>query len=124
MSAAVVAAAPGLAGAVAEADRVLVVGGPDDALAAARAVGFSGRVVAVCAGERERLAVDEVRTRLGFYQLESVLGARASLPAADASRDAVLLAAPAGLARPRGAFLAEVRRVLRPGGRLLVRPAG
>ncbi len=109
-------------GVIVEADRVLVVGGPADAVAAARAVGMNGRVIAVCTGEPDRRATHDLGRRLGLHQLEAVLGARASLPAADASLDAVLLAAPAGLERPRGAFLAEVRRVLRPGGRLLVAP--
>lgn len=109
-------------GIVVEADRVLVVGGPADAVAAARAVGMNGRVVAVCTGEPDRRATHDLGRRLGLHQLEAVLGVRASLPAADASLDAVLLAAPAGLERPRGAFLAEVRRVLRPGGRLIVSP--
>jgi ubiquinone/menaquinone biosynthesis C-methylase UbiE len=86
-------------------------------------VGMAGRVVAVCAGERERLAVALACRRSGLYQLEAVLGARGSLPAADGSLDAVVLAAPAALARPRGAFLAELRRVLRPEGRVLVRGA-
>jgi ubiquinone/menaquinone biosynthesis C-methylase UbiE len=110
----------GIDGMIAEADRVLVVGGPAAAVAAARTVGMSGRVVAVCAGEPERLATDDAGRRLGLYQLEAVLAAGPSLPADDASLDAVVLAAPAGLGRPRGAFLGEVRRVLRRGGRLLV----
>lgn len=102
-----------------EADRVIVVGDVAVVLAAARAVGISGRVLAVCAGEVERVAVDRARRRCGYYQVEAVLAAR-GLPAADGTLDAVVLARPAALSRPRGTLLPELRRVLRPGGRVLV----
>ena len=108
-----------LGGHLDEADRVLVVGGTAVALAAARAVGISGRVVVVCSGEGDRVAVDRARRRAGYYQVEAVLAAR-SLPAGDGTLDAVVLDRPGALSLPRGALISELRRVLRPGGRVLV----
>ena len=109
---------------LAEADRVLLIGGPEEAFAAAAAVGEAGRVIAVGPAGRELAAAERWRRRSGCHGLEFHEEGR-SLPAADASLDAVVISRPAALGRRRGAFLNEIARVLRAGGRLLVtEPSG
>ena len=105
-----------------EADRVLVLGRPEDAVAAAAAVGMTGRVIAVCAPGRALTAAEGRRRRGGWYGLE-LHEEGAALPAEDGSLDAVVIARSSASSRRRGALLCEVARVLRAGGRLLVADA-
>ena len=105
-----------------EADRVLLIGGPEEAFAAAAAVGMAGRVIAVGPAGRELAAAERRRRRSGCDGLE-FHEEGPSLPAADESLDAVVISRPAALGRRRGAFLSEIARVLRAGGRLLVADA-
>jgi ubiquinone/menaquinone biosynthesis C-methylase UbiE len=104
---------------LAEADRVLVLGRPEEAFAAAAAVGMAGRVIAVGAAGRAHAAAEERGRRAGWYGVEFHEEGRA-LPAADGSIDAVVISGPPGPSRRRGALLYEIARVLRAGGRLLV----
>jgi ubiquinone/menaquinone biosynthesis C-methylase UbiE len=114
------AAAEGLGAVLGDADRVVVVGGPDAVVAAAEAVGMAGRVTGVGLDGADREAAERRRRRAGFYQVAFADGRAEALPAADGSLDAVVAAPPVALSCRRGGFLCEVARVLAPGGRLVV----
>ncbi len=109
----------GLERALTEPDRVAVIGGLPEFESAARAVGMTGSVLAVCGDEPLRIAAEREGRLRGLYRLRSVFDA-VGVPAGDGSLDAVVLAAPAATSRTRGRLLGEVGRVLRSGGRLVV----
>ena len=67
-----------------EADRVLLIGGPEEAFAAAAAVGMAGRVIAVGPAGRE-LAAAERRRRLSATGSSSTRRGRRSPPRTRAS---------------------------------------
>ncbi|NCF09232.1 MAG: arsenite methyltransferase [Gammaproteobacteria bacterium] len=95
-------------------------GGGRDCLLAARAVGVGGRVIGVdmtpemvdlaraCARDA---AVDNVEFRLGEIE---------HLPLADVSVDVVISNCVINLAADKAAVFREIRRVLKPGGRLAI----
>jgi ubiquinone/menaquinone biosynthesis C-methylase UbiE len=84
----------------------------------ARAVGDHGRVVALDPSEPMREAAAE---RLAdFSNVEIVDGAASHIPVADASLDGVVAVQVMEYVKDLGASLDEIRRVLKPGGRVVV----
>jgi SAM-dependent methyltransferase len=91
-----------------------------DALIAARAVGPSGKVIGVdMTPEMIRSATDNARAA-GIDHVEFREGRLESLPVDDASVDAVTSNCVINLVPDKRAVFAEISRVLRPGGRLVV----
>lgn len=91
-----------------------------DALLAARQVGPGGRVIGV---DMTPAMIDKARgaaARLGLAHVEFRPGRLESLPVDDASVDAVTSNCVINLVPDKGAVFAEVARVLRPGGRLVI----
>jgi threonine dehydrogenase-like Zn-dependent dehydrogenase len=104
-----------------EGDRVLVLGPGEAAVAAAAAVGMSGRVTLVAGDAGEREEAERLCRRDGWYQVATAAAPGSGrLPAAAGSADAVVVTAPGAPGRPRAVLLPEVARVLRAGGTLVV----
>lgn len=91
-----------------------------DAFLAAREVGPSGRVIGV---DMTPAMLDKARAnvaRAGATNVEFREGRLESLPVASASIDAVTSNCVINLVPDKGAVFAEVARVLKPGGRLVI----
>ena len=91
-----------------------------DALLAAREVGPSGRVIGVDMTPAMIVKARAAAARLGVAQVEFRQGRLEALPVDDASVDAVTSNCVINLVPDKGAVFAEVARVLRPGGRLVI----
>jgi len=107
---------------VREGDRVLDVGSGSgtDALICARLVGPGGRVYALdmTPGMREKLA--RTAADAGIANLEVLAGDAESIPLPDASVDVVTTNGVLNLVPDKARAIAEIHRVLRPGGRLQI----
>jgi len=103
-------------------DRVLDVGSGSgtDALICARLVGAKGRVYALdmTPGMREKLA--QTAAAAGITHLEVLAGDAESIPLPDASVDVVTTNGVLNLVPDKARAIAEIHRVLRPGGRLQI----
>jgi arsenite methyltransferase len=91
-----------------------------DALLAAREVGPEGRVIGV---DMTPEMIERARAnaaKLGASQVEFREGRLEALPVADASVDAVTSNCVINLVPDKGRVFAEVARVLKPGGRLVI----
>ena len=95
-------------------------GAGNDAFIAARAVGSAGRVIGVdltpAMIERARMNA----ARGGYANVEFRQGDIEALPVEDASVDAVISNCVVNLAPDKRRVYAEIRRVLKPGGRFLI----
>ncbi|UCE30294.1 MAG: methyltransferase domain-containing protein [Burkholderiales bacterium] len=103
-------------------DRVLDVGSGSgtDALLCARLVGESGRVLALdtTASMREKLA--RIAEQEGVANLQVLEGDAEAIPLPDASVDAVTSNGVLNLVPDKARAIAEIFRVLKPGGRLQI----
>jgi len=90
------------------------------ALELARAVGPGGKVYAVDISEELLARAGEKAAAAGINNVEFILSREALIPLSGAQVDAVLLANVLHEVQDREAFLAEVGRIIRPTGRLLV----
>ena len=95
-------------------------GGGLDLILAARAVGPTGRAIGVdmahSMAARARASLREARLK----RADVAVGFAEALPLADASVDCVVANGILNLAPDKSAIVAEVARVLRPGGRFLL----
>jgi arsenite methyltransferase len=91
-----------------------------DAFLAARAVGPEGRVIGVDMTPRMIERAREGARKAGFANVAFREGRLEALPVADASVDAVTSNCVINLVPDKAAVFREVRRVLRPGGRMVV----
>jgi MoaA/NifB/PqqE/SkfB family radical SAM enzyme/SAM-dependent methyltransferase len=91
---------------------------------ASRLVGPSGRVVGVDMTEEMLAFADRVRPgvagRLGYSNVSFVKGLLESLPLPDATADAVISNCVINLSPEKLRVFAEIRRVLKPGGRVVI----
>ncbi|MHC5053810.1 MAG: arsenite methyltransferase [Planctomycetota bacterium] len=113
---------PGAIAALAAGERVLDLGsgGGFDCFLAARKVGRNGRVIGVdMTPEMVRRARDAARSG-GHANVEFRLGEIEHLPVADASVDVVISNCVVNLSPEKPAVIAEMFRVLRPGGRVAI----
>jgi SAM-dependent methyltransferase len=93
-------------------------GGGIDVLLSARRVGETGRAIGVDMTE-EMLDLAKANAReAGVTNVEFRKGTIEALPVADAEVDVVISNCVVNLAADKGAVLAEIARVLRPGGRM------
>lgn len=91
-----------------------------DAFLAARKVGAAGHVIGV---DMTPEMLDKARagaTRMGFAQVEFRAGRLEALPVDDASVDAVTSNCVINLVPDKAKVFAEIARVLKPGGRLVI----
>ncbi len=95
-------------------------GGGLDAVLAARAVGPTGRVIGVDMTEAMLSRARDNAQHLDLANLEFRRGLIEALPVDDASIDAVISNCVINLSPDKAAVFAEIHRVLRPGGRLVV----
>lgn len=95
-------------------------GGGLDLALAARAVGPSGRAVGIDMAEPMVTRAQNALRQLGYRQAEARLGYAEALPLPDASIDCVLANGILNLSPDKSAVLAEIARVLAPGGRLVL----
>ena len=96
-------------------------GSGTDLLLAARRVGPGGQAIGVDMTPGMRRAAVQAAEEAGLSQIVEVrAGVYEALPIADASVDVVISNGVVHLAPDKDAVFAEVRRVLRPGGRLLL----
>jgi ubiquinone/menaquinone biosynthesis C-methylase UbiE len=91
-----------------------------DALIAARAVGNEGRVIGVDMTPEMLAAARANAAAAGTTQVEFREGRLERLPVEDASVDAVTSNCVINLVPDKRAVFAEISRVLRPGGRLVI----
>lgn len=91
-----------------------------DALIAARAVGNEGRVIGVDMTPEMLAAARANAAQAGASQVEFREGRLERLPVEDASVDAVTSNCVINLVPDKRAVFAEIARVLRPGGRLVI----
>jgi arsenite methyltransferase len=91
-----------------------------DAFLAARHVGAGGRVIGVDMTPDMLAKARANAAALGLGQVEFREGRLEKLPVADASVDAVTSNCVINLVPDKGAVFAEVARVLKPGGRLVI----
>ena len=95
-------------------------GGGLDLILAARAVGPSGRAVGVDMAEAMVARAAANLRALGLEQAGAVVAFAEALPLASAAVDCVVANGILNLAADKAAVLAEVARVLRPGGRFIL----
>jgi SAM-dependent methyltransferase len=91
-----------------------------DALIAARAVGPAGRVIGIDMTPEMLARARANAAAAGLEQVEFREGRLEALPVADGAVDAVTSNCVINLVPDKGAVFAEIARVLRPGGRLVV----
>jgi len=113
---------PFAAGAIREGDYVLDVGSGSgtDALICARLVGPGGRVYALDMTPGMRAKLEATAAAAGFANVQVLEGEAESIPLADASVDAVTTNGVLNLVPDKARALAEIFRVLKPGGRLQI----
>lgn len=113
---------PFAADVVREGDRVLDIGSGSgtDALICARLVGPQGRVYALDMTPRMREKLAQTASAAGIAQLEVLAGEAESIPLPDASVDVVTTNGVLNLVPDKARAIAEIFRVLRPGGRLQI----
>jgi SAM-dependent methyltransferase len=95
-------------------------GGGLDALLAARQVGPAGRVIGIDMTPSMLERARKAAAQAGLTHVEFRQGRLEELPVEDASVDAVTSNCVINLVPDKGAVFAEVARVLRPGGRLVI----
>jgi len=105
-----------------EGDTVLDLGsgGGIDVFLAARKTGATGRVIGVDMTPEMLQRAEANAGRLGLDNVEFRRGLIEELPVTDASVDVIISNCVINLAPDKGRVFAEVLRVLRPGGRLVV----
>ncbi len=91
-----------------------------DTLLAARQVGSSGRVIAVDMTEAMLGRTREGAQALGLANVEARLGYAEALPVQDRSIDVVISNGVINLTPDKVAVMEEIRRVLKPGGRIQI----
>lgn len=113
---------PFAADVIREGDRVLDVGSGSgsDALICARLVGPGGRVYALDMTPRMREKLARTAAEAGVRQLEVLAGEAEAIPLPDASVDVVTTNGVLNLVPDKARAIAEIHRVLKPGGRLQV----
>lgn len=113
---------PFAAGAVREGDTVLDVGSGSgtDALICARLVGPRGRVYALDMTPDMRAKLQANAVAAGLTNVEVLAGEAESIPLPDASVDAVTTNGVLNLVPDKARAIAEIHRVLKPGGRLQI----
>lgn len=113
---------PFAAGVVQEGDHVLDVGSGSgtDALICARLVGPRGRVTALDMTPDMRAKLAAAAAAAGFVNVEVLAGEAESIPLPDASVDVVTTNGVLNLVPDKARALAEIFRVLKPGGRLQI----
>jgi SAM-dependent methyltransferase len=113
---------PFAAGAIREGDSVLDVGSGSgtDALICARLVGPGGRVYALDMTEPMRAKLRATAQAAGIGNIELLEGDAEAIPLADASVDVVTTNGVLNLVPDKARAIAEIHRVLRPGGRLQI----
>jgi SAM-dependent methyltransferase len=113
---------PFAAGAIREGDRVLDVGSGSgtDALICARLVGARGRVYGLDMTEQMRAKLQATAAAAGIANLEVLEGDAEAIPLADASVDVVTSNGVLNLVPDKARAIAEIHRVLKPGGRLQI----
>jgi arsenite methyltransferase len=91
-----------------------------DAFFAATQVGAGGRVVGIDFTTEQLDKARELAGRAGFDQIELLEGRIEELPVEDGSFDCVISNGVINLSPEKERVFAEVRRILRPGGRLAI----
>jgi SAM-dependent methyltransferase len=91
-----------------------------DLILAARAVGPSGRAIGIDIAEPMVQRAEQSLAALGLRHAEARVAFAEALPLADASIDCVLANGILNLTPDKAGVLAEVARVLRPGGRFVL----
>ena len=109
-------------GAVLPGERVVDVGcgAGFDSLIAARLVGVTGRVIGVDMTPEMLAKAEDAAAKSGLSQVESRQGFAESLPVPDGWADVVISNGVLNLCPDKVAALREMRRVLRPGGRIQI----
>lgn len=113
---------PFAAGVIREGDEVLDVGSGSgtDALICARLVGPRGRVYALDMTEPMRAKLRSTAEAAGLGNIEVLEGDAEAIPLAEASVDVVTTNGVLNLVPDKARAIAEIHRVLRPGGRLQI----
>jgi arsenite methyltransferase len=113
---------PFAADVIREGDQVLDVGSGSgtDALICARLVGPGGRVYALDMTPDMRAKLEATAAAAGFANVQVLEGEAESIPLADASVDVVTTNGVLNLVPDKARALAEIFRVLKPGGRLQI----
>lgn len=93
-------------------------GGGIDVLLSARRVGPSGRAIGIDMTDEMLELANRNAAEAGITNVEFRKGTIEALPVEDASVDVVISNCVINLAGDKGAVLAEIARVLRPGGRI------
>ncbi len=111
---------PFAADVIREGDRVLDVGSGSgtDALICARLVGPHGQVIALDMNPDMRAKLEACAAAAGFANVQVLAGEAEQIPLPDASVDVVTSNGVLNLVPDKARALAEIFRVLRPGGRL------
>ena len=95
-------------------------GGGLDLVLAARAVGPDGRAIGIDMAEPMVEPAQDALRQLGLTWAQARVAYAESLPVPDASIDCVLANGILNLSSDKSAVLSEIRRVLKPGGRLVL----
>jgi len=113
---------PFAAGVIREGDHVLDVGSGSgtDALISARLVGARGRVYGLDMTEQMRAKLQATAAAAGIANLEVLAGDAEAIPLPDASVDVVTSNGVLNLVPDKARAIAEIHRVLKPGGRLQI----
>ena len=113
---------PFAAGVIREGDHVLDVGSGSgtDALISARLVGARGRVYGLDMTEQMRAKLQATAAAAGVANLEVLAGDAEAIPLPDASVDVVTSNGVLNLVPDKARAIAEIHRVLKPGGRLQI----